>query len=114
MVREQWGEEHGIDISGGEEQKIALARAIYKDAPIVVLDEPTAALDPISEFEVYSKFNEMIGCKTALFVSHRLLVQLGTHLELLKNSTGTYFELWNAQAQYYAEKGEDISLNEIN
>ncbi|GAA4851130.1 ABC transporter ATP-binding protein [Paenibacillus vulneris] len=123
-------EEHGIDISGGEEQKIALARAIYKDAPIVVLDEPTAALDPISEFEVYSKFNEMIGCKTALFVSHRLsscrfcdkiavfhdgeLVQLGTHLELLKNSTGKYFELWNAQAQYYAEKGEDISLNEIN
>ncbi|WP_079915051.1 ABC transporter ATP-binding protein [Paenibacillus sp. 32352] len=123
-------EEHGVDISGGEEQKIALARAIYKDAPIVVLDEPTAALDPISEFEVYSKFNEMIGCKTALFVSHRLsscrfcdkiavfhdgeLVQLGTHLELLKNPTGKYFELWNAQAQYYAEKGEDISLNEIN
>jgi len=113
-------EEDGVDISGGEAQKIALARAIYKDAPIVVLDEPTAALDPISEFEVYSKFNEMIGRKTALFVSHRLsscrfcdkiavfhdglIVQLGTHIELLKIPNGKYFELWNAQAQYYAEK----------
>ncbi|MBP1989559.1 ABC transporter ATP-binding protein [Paenibacillus eucommiae] len=118
-------EEDGVDISGGEAQKIALARAIYKDAPIVVLDEPTAALDPISEFEVYSKFNEMIGSKTALFISHRLsscrfcdqiavfhdgqIVQLGTHVELLKISSGKYFELWNAQAQYYAEKSEGIS-----
>jgi len=111
-------EEDGVDVSGGEAQKIALARAICKDAPIVVLDEPTAALDPISEFEVYSKFNEMIGGKTALFVSHRLsscrfcdkiavfhdgrIVQFGTHFELLQNSNGKYFELWNAQAQYYA------------
>lgn len=118
-------EEDGIDISGGEAQKIALARAIYKDAPIVVLDEPTAALDPISEFEVYSTFNEMIGGKTALFVSHRLsscrfcdkivvfhdgrIVQSGTHSELLQISSGKYFELWNAQAQYYAEKSEGVS-----
>lgn len=113
-------EEDGIEISGGEAQKIALARAIYKDAPIVVLDEPTAALDPISEYEVYSKFNEMIGGKLALFVSHRLsscrfcdwiavfhngqIVQFGTHNELLTNTDGKYYELWNAQAQYYAEK----------
>ncbi|RKN86066.1 ABC transporter ATP-binding protein [Paenibacillus ginsengarvi] len=113
-------EEDGVDLSGGESQKIALARAIYKDAPIVVLDEPTAALDPVSEYEVYSRFNEMIGGKTALFVSHRLsscrfcdriavfhdgrIVQFGTHSELLQISNGKYAELWNAQAQYYTEK----------
>lgn len=110
-------EEAGIDISGGEEQKIALARAVYKDAPFVILDEPTAALDPISEAEVYSKFNNLIGNKTALYVSHRLsscrfcntimvfdegqIIQVGTHDELLKNTVGKYYELWNAQAQYY-------------
>lgn len=109
--------EEGVEISGGEEQKIAIARALYKNAPIYVFDEPTAALDPISESEIYSKFNEIIGDKTALFVSHRLsscrfcntiivfdhgqLVQMGSHDELLKDSDGKYNELWNAQAQYY-------------
>ncbi|MGE5677231.1 MAG: ATP-binding cassette domain-containing protein, partial [Pseudomonadota bacterium] len=62
----------GVEMSGGEAQKFALAWALYKDAPFIVLDEPTAALDPIAEFEVYSKFNEIIGNKTAIYISHRL------------------------------------------
>ncbi|OPA80598.1 hypothetical protein BVG16_07735 [Paenibacillus selenitireducens] len=124
-------EENGIDISGGEAQKIALARAVYKNAPFVILDEPTAALDPISEAEVYSKFNNMVGNKTALFISHRLsscrfcdtimvfdegqIIQIGTHTELLTNLEGKYYELWNAQAQYYQNKQEDSTdLNHID
>lgn len=107
----------GVSISGGEAQKIALARALYKDAPFMVLDEPTAALDPIAEFEVYSRLNETIEDKTAVFISHRLsscrfcddiavfhegcLVQRGSHEELLAQKGGKYAELWNAQAQYY-------------
>lgn len=107
----------GMDISGGEEQKLAIARAFYKDAPIIIFDEPTAALDPVAEFEIYSKFNEIIGDKAAVFISHRLsscrfcdnivvfnngeIVQFGNHEELLKDVDGKYFELWNAQAQYY-------------
>lgn len=107
----------GVEISGGEAQKLALARALYKNAPFIILDEPTAALDPISEYEVYSKFNEIAGTKTAIYISHRLascrfcdkiavfhegeIIQLGSHEELLANSNGKYYELWNAQAQYY-------------
>ena len=110
-------EEDGVEISGGEAQKIALARALYKDAPFIVLDEPTAALDPIAEFEIYSKFNEIVGSKTAIYISHRLsscrfcddiavfhegeLIQRGSHDTLISNENGKYFELWNAQAQYY-------------
>lgn len=111
-------DEDGVNISGGEAQKIALARALYKDAPFIILDEPTAALDPIAEAEIYSKFNEIVGDKTAIYISHRLsscrfcdkiavfdkgeIVQVGTHEELLADQTGKYYELWNAQAQYYA------------
>ena len=111
-------DEDGVNISGGEAQKIALARALYKDAPFIILDEPTAALDPVAEAEIYSKFNEIVGDKTAIYISHRLsscrfcdkiavfdkgeIVQVGTHEELLADETGKYFELWNAQAQYYA------------
>lgn len=107
----------GVDISGGEAQKIALARTLYKDAPFIVLDEPTAALDPIAESEVYSNFNEIVGDKSAIYISHRLsscrfcndiivfhegkLVQRGSHEELSADTNGKYFELWNAQAQYY-------------
>lgn len=107
----------GVEISGGEAQKLALARALYKNTPFIILDEPTAALDPISEYEVYSKFNEIAGTKTAIYISHRLascrfcdkiavfhegeIVQNGTHEELLADSTGKYYELWNAQVQYY-------------
>lgn len=107
----------GMDISGGEEQKLAIARAFYKDAPFIIFDEPTAALDPIAEAEIYTKFNQIVGNKAAVFVSHRLsscrfcerifvfdqgeIVQCGTHDELLKNNKGKYYELWNAQAKYY-------------
>lgn len=109
----------GIEISGGEGQKIALARALYKDAPFLVLDEPTAALDPVSEYEIYSKFNEIAGDKTAIYISHRLascrfcdkiavfdsgkLVQMGSHDTLIAQKGGRYHELWHAQAQYYTD-----------
>src|SRR5699024_2759524 len=62
----------GVEISGGEAQKIAIARALYKDAPFIVLDEPTAALDPIAEADIYSKFDSIAGDKTAIYISHRL------------------------------------------
>lgn len=110
-------EKDGIDISGGEEQKIALARALYKDAAIVILDEPTAALDPISESEIYNKFNEIVNHKTAIYISHRLsscrfcdriivldngsVIQEGTHNELVNQKNGKYFELWFSQAKHY-------------
>lgn len=113
-------DEDGVEISGGEAQKIALARALYRDAPIIILDEPTAALDPISEFEIYSKFNEIVGTKTAFYISHRLsscrfcdeiavfnqgeIVQKGTHEELLKDEQGKYYELWYSQAKYYKDE----------
>ena len=107
----------GVDVSGGEAQKIAIARALYKDSPFIILDEPTAALDPIAEAEIYSKFDEIAGDKTAVYISHRLssckfcdeiavfdsgsVIQQGTHSDLLADESGKYFELWNAQAQYY-------------
>ena len=112
-------EKDGVEISGGEAQKIALARALYKDAPFIVLDEPTAALDPVAESEVYTKFNKLVGDKTAIYISHRLsscrfcdtiavfdggaIVQRGTHEQLVSES-GKYAELWNAQAQYYQKE----------
>lgn len=110
-------EDKGIFMSGGERQKIAIARALYKGSPFILLDEPTAALDPIAEFEVYSAFNEMVGNKTAIYISHRLsscrfcndivvfdggrIVQRGSHEELIQKEDGMYYSLWNAQAQYY-------------
>ena len=112
-------DESGVDFSGGEMQKMAIARALYKDAPIIILDEPTASLDPISEFEIYSKFDGLVGNKTAIYISHRLsscrfchdimvfdkgeIIQRGSHDELLKEGRGRYKELWQAQAQYYEE-----------
>ncbi|MDE6055603.1 MAG: ABC transporter ATP-binding protein/permease [Lachnospiraceae bacterium] len=110
-------EENGVTFSGGEKQKIAIARAIYKDAPFVIMDEPTAALDPESECEVYAGFDKMVGNKTSIYISHRLascrfcedilvfdrgrVVQRGRHEEL-EQQEGLYKELWDAQAQYYA------------
>ena len=112
--------EDGVDVSGGEAQKIAIARALYKDAPFIILDEPTAALDPIAEAEIYSKFNDIAGDKTAIYISHRLssckfcdeiavfhegaVIQHGTHAELVADVSGKYHELWNAQAQYYTDR----------
>ena len=109
--------EDGVDISGGEAQKIAIARALYKNAPFIILDEPTAALDPLAEAEIYSKFNEISGDKTAIYISHRLsscifcdeiavfhqgqVIQQGTHEALLADTDGKYHALWTAQAQYY-------------
>ncbi len=111
-------DKNGVDISGGEAQKLALARALYKDSPIVILDEPTAALDPIAENEIYSHFNSFTQNKTAIYISHRLsscifcnriavfdsaaLVEEGKHEELL-SLNGKYSELWQAQAQYYTK-----------
>lgn len=112
-------EEDGVEISGGEAQKVALARALYKDAAIVILDEPTAALDPVSEHEIYSGFRNLVGSKTAVFISHRLsscrfcdeilvfdkgeLVQRGNHEQLVGEPQGRYYRMWQAQAQYYRE-----------
>lgn len=109
----------GFEPSGGEGQKIALARALYKNAPIVVLDEPTAALDPRAEYEIYQHFNELIAGKTAIYISHRLssarfcdktavftngeIVEYGTHQELLQRE-GTYAQLFNMQAGFYSDK----------
>ena len=110
-------DEGGIEFSGGQAQKLAIARAVYKDAPIVILDEPTAALDPKAEYEIYSKFNELIGKKTTIYISHRLsscrfcdniavfqkgkLIQYGTHDELVKDKGNEYETMYSAQAQYY-------------
>ncbi len=112
-------EDDGVEISGGEAQKIALARVLYQDAPFIVLDEPTAALDPEAEAEVYTKFNDIVEDKTAIYISHRLsscrfcdeiavfdrgrVVQQGTH-DALVEEPGKYQALWEAQAQYYQEK----------
>ena len=111
----------GVEVSGGEAQKIALARAVYRHAPFIVLDEPTAALDPVAEFEVYSRFDEIVGERTAVYISHRLascrfcraiwvfdggrLVQQGAHEALLGEEEGLYARLWRAQAQYYQREG---------
>ncbi|MGN0251774.1 MAG: ABC transporter ATP-binding protein [Oliverpabstia sp.] len=111
-----YGEE-GQELSGGEAQKLAICRALYKDAPVVVLDEPTAALDPVAEYKIYKDFQMLVEEKTAVFVSHRLsscrfcqnifvfengmIVQQGSHEKLLEDIEGLYRKLWDVQAQYY-------------
>ena len=116
LLYRQYGD-NGIEISGGEAQKIAIARALYRDAPFLILDEPTAALDPIAEAEIYAHLDGIVGDRTAIYISHRLsscrfcddiavfdggrIVQQGSHEALLQEVDGKYFALWNAQAQYY-------------
>lgn len=118
-------DKNGISLSGGEKQKLAIARALYNNGSIFILDEPTAALDLISEFEIYQQFNEMTQGKTSLIISHRLsscrfsdeilvfdegrIVQQGSH-DTLVNQEGKYQELWTAQAQYYQDENIDTDL----
>ncbi len=106
----------GVDLSGGEAQKLMLARALYKDAPIILLDEPTAALDPIAEAELYEKYGDLTAGKTSLYISHRLsstrfcnrvlflengnIEEEGTHEKLLSRH-GKYYELYELQSAYY-------------
>lgn len=110
-------EENGIEPSGGEQQKIAIARALYKSSPVVILDEPTAALDPIAEYEIYKQFHTLVGDKTAFYISHRLsscrfcdtiavfsegkIAEYGNHDTLIKLAGGIYAKMFEAQAQYY-------------
>ena len=111
-------DEDGSNISGGEAQKIAIARALYKDAPFVILDEPTAALDPESEYEIFSTFDRLVQGKGSIFISHRMgscrfcqeifvldqgkMVQCGSHEDLIQED-GLYQELFSAQADCYVE-----------
>lgn len=107
----------GIEPSGGEQQKLAIARALYKNAPVVILDEPTAALDPMAEYDIYRQFDTLVHEKTAIYISHRLsscqfcdkiavfsekeLKEYGTHAELVNKPDGVYAKMFAAQAQYY-------------
>ena len=113
--------DNAIDLSGGQNQRLLLARALYKDGPISILDEPTAALDPIAESEIYEEYNEMTENKTAIFISHRLastkfcnrilflengeIVEEGTHEELMEKN-GKYREMFEIQSHYYREDME--------
>lgn len=108
----------GVDLSGGEKQKLALARALYKGSDIIVLDEPTAALDALAEYRLYKSFNGLVGNRTAVYISHRLsstrfcdrvamfkdgeMTETGTHEELMEKN-GDYAEMFRVQAQYYVE-----------
>lgn len=113
-------DEDGVELSGGQQQKTAICRALYKNAPIVILDEPTAALDPIAEYDIYRKFDLLVGGKTAIYISHRLssckfcdkiavfadktIAEYGTHNELVKKAGGIYSEMFATQAQYYVDE----------
>lgn len=116
MIFKQF-EKEGIEPSGGEQQKIAIARALYKNSPVVILDEPTAALDPVAEYEIYRQFDSLVSHKTAVYISHRLssckfcdriavfsdgaIKELGTHEQLVGLEGGVYAGMFAAQAQYY-------------
>lgn len=118
--------EEAIELSGGEVQKLMLARALYKDAPIIILDEPTAALDPIAENEVYQKYNELTKDRTSVFISHRLsstkfcdrivfiengeILEEGDHYSLM-NKNGKYKEMYDMQSYYYKDNigGEEYA-----
>lgn len=114
-------DDKGIELSGGEQQKLVLARALYKNAPIVILDEPTSSLDPLAEYDLYRRFNDLIYNRTAIYISHRLsssrfsdlilvlregeLVERGSHQQLLREN-GLYSDMFRLQAQYYVEDSQ--------
>ena len=115
------------DFSGGEKQKLLLAKAIYKNAPVLILDEPTAALDPIAENELYLKYNEMTNGKISFFISHRLsstrfcdrillvkdgkIAESGTHEELMALK-GLYYRMFLVHCYYFMENGGESVLTE--
>lgn len=108
---------------GGDGEKLCLARAIYKGSPFIVLDEPTAALDPISEYDIYTKFNSIVGTRTAIYISHRLsscrfcdditvldnghIIERGSHEKLIAKG-GIYTAMWAAQAEYYKDTAGEL------
>lgn len=113
-------DEAGVEPSGGQAQKIAIARALYCNAPVVILDEPTAALDPVAEYEIYNRFHQLIHNRTAIYISHRLssckfcdkiivladktIREVGSHEELMERN-GSYAEMFRTQAKWYVEEG---------
>lgn len=121
-------EDDGVELSGGQAQRIALARAIYKEGDLVILDEPTAALDPLAEFDLYSKFSDLMRDKTTVFVSHRLsstrfcdrillidegrIAEEGTHAELMARN-GLYARIFEKQAYYYGKMAEQQEGGEV-
>ena len=116
MIFKQF-DENGIEPSGGEQQKLAIARALYKNSPVVILDEPTATLDPLAEYEIYKHFNSIVGDNTAIYISHRLssckfcdrilvfsngmIKESGTHDQLVEIPNGIYAKMYSKQAKYY-------------
>lgn len=119
-------DEKGIDMSGGEKQKLAIARALYKNAKLVILDEPTSALDPIAEAEIYEHFNSLVGDGTALYISHRMSSSIfcdrilvidggrvsayAPHVELMEDTNGLYRKLFTTQAENYGIDDESLPI----
>lgn len=111
-------DEEGIEMSGGESQKVAIARALYKEASLIILDEPTSALDPLAEAEIYENFNHLVGDKTALYISHRMsssvfcdkilvinggvISDYDSHSKLMENQDSLYYKLFHSQAVNYS------------
>ena len=109
-------DDSGVELSGGEAQKLGIARALYKDARVVILDEPTAALDPAAEYEIYQRFGTLVQGKTSIYISHRLastrfadhilvldqgaIVEQGKHIDLIREN-GLYARMYQMQAEYY-------------
>jgi ABC-type multidrug transport system fused ATPase/permease subunit len=118
-------DENGVVLSGGQQQKLLMARALYKDAPLLIRDEPTAALDPIAESETYEMFHGISKTKTALYISHRLAStrfcdriiflkdgkasEIGNHTELMKKG-GEYANMFEIQSHYYNKKENEEAL----